>query len=282
MYRNDPWPLAKKNSVKVVRGKKKEVSNPISKNIFFSSTPENVSTSEETSVEDKLELLSNLVKEMKKDLKYSESNENSECAVKTLFKSAEKDLKDEELNGKFIRSSKSLRITQKIQDFLNENPTRSFRVKEIAAAIDENFKLLQAPLKYLAEISENIKIVGFYEDGRRLSPYYQSLQGPLPAVHLIEEGSKEFVKLDLVSIREFSTLYNDRAIYPLLLRTVEASKIPSYITICKNGFFKKYKVFDLKNLLKKHTKLSQPEYETPTKQEKVLKLFGYQITLRKI
>ena len=126
--------------------------------------------------------------------------------------------------------------------------------------------------------SKSIKIIGFEDRAYgNIAPIYQHIDGKVPELHIIEQDSKEYVKLNLITIRDFSKKKSglpDSSKQTRLTCLVNEFKVPFYYAKTSRAYFKVYNKEDLKNLLSKNPK------DIDKNKEVSFKFFKWVITIK--
>lgn len=181
-------------------------------------------------------------------------------------------------------------IVEKLEEIFNKNIQKTYTINDLEKALGGNRARILQVMKNLLDEGK-IKIVKF-SYGARIFPHYQSAKGDKPEIKVIDDYSKEYEKLGLISIQHFSR--GDVAVYGTLKKLINEFKLRPIIVRRPNGFFETYKEQDLQRMiekvesLQKNISINHKEGKKQSKSKpklkenvKVFSLFGYEIAIKK-
>lgn len=152
--------------------------------------------------------------------------------------------KDKGKKGCISKPSKRIPVIQKIYNFLDKNPKRSFTSTEIMNRAHIN-QYIYAPLEHLI-LQNKIKIVDFCKKGPNDVPCYQTINGKRKPIQILTQAQKE--SMNLVSINEYATLIKDYKALVLLREIVTTNSVPFYYIKGNRRYYKAYKTKDLEKV----------------------------------
>lgn len=144
----------------------------------------------------------------------------------------------------------------KIKELLDEIKSEKLSAKDIAKKLGRQLTYVNLALLEMLK-DKTVKIVDFYSNNYNIYPIYQSTLGIDKAISIIEESSKEYKKLNLISVRQFcKEIGFDGYTYHTLLKVTESNNygIETFYVHGNEtgrGFFKRYKRNDLEFLKEK-------------------------------
>lgn len=155
-----------------------------------------------------------------------------------------------------------------IEELLNRDTSKCFTTEEISSCIKREKATISLFINSLLE-NRKIKIVGFNEKHSCLIPLYQSIKGRKPEVKVISYDSKEFAKLNLVTLSSFTS--RNSSDHVRLSCAVGLSNLEKFLVKTRTSYAYGYREKDLKKLIKIK---AQPKSFS-------FKFFGFKITIEK-